>query len=203
MGNTDMSDIKEIAKDGQTVWESCKNVFLFLKERQWFAAFKESFNFLKLIYLNHLKGKYIVVKGKKIPRTMIAVLGLFAIYIFLPSNEQTPSAAPKPAIEKQKAQKDANFFDENGLKVFDLRKCETEESVGACGTIENYGDNILDKLVVSLVFYAPDGTPVYEGSVEASNIQAHTDIKINIPCSVDFAYFKLKEVKPESSDSAE
>lgn len=195
-----MNNVEEIAQKGKTVWESCKKIFSLLKERKWFSAFKESFTFLKLIYVNHLKGKYIIVKGKKIPRTLIAVLALFIIYIALPSQEERPTGE-QPLAEAANVKKDSNIFDKDGLKVYDLRKCETEESVGVCGLIEDYGDKNFAKVTVIINFYAPDGRIVYEGGVEATDVESHTRMKINAPCSEEFAYFKLKDVKLESKNS--
>lgn len=197
-----MNNVEEITQKGKTVWESCKKIFSLLKERKWFSAFKESFTFLKLIYVNHLKGKYIIVKGKKIPRTLIAVLALFIIYIALPSQEERPTGE-QPLAEAANVKKDSNIFDKNGLKVYDLRKCETEESVGVCGLIEDYGDKNFAKVTVIINFHAPDGRIVYEGGVEATDVESHTRIKINAPCSEEFAYFKLKDVKLESKNSNE
>lgn len=197
-----MSNIGEITEKGKTVWESCKKIFSLLKERKWFSAFKESFTFLKLIYVNHLKGKYIIVKGKKIPRTIVAVLALFIIYIALPSQEERPTGE-QPLAEAANVKKDSNIFDKNGLKVYDLRKCETEESVGVCGLIEDYGDKNFAKVTVIINFYTSDGRIVYEGGVEATDVEAHTRMKINAPCSEEFAYFKLKDVKLESKNSNE
>ena len=197
-----MNNVEEITQKGKTVWESCKKIFFLLKERKWFSAFKESFTFLKLIYVNHLKGKYIIVKGKKIPRTLIAVLALFIIYIALPSQEERPTGE-QPLAEAANVKKDSNIFDKNGLKVYDLRKCETEKSVGVCGLIEDYGDKNFAKVTVIINFHAPDGRIVYEGGVEATDVESHTRMKINAPCSEEFAYFKLKDVKLESKNSNE
>jgi len=188
-----MSNIEKITEKGKTVWESCKKIFSLLKERKWFSAFKESFTFLKLIYVNHLKGKYIIVKGKKIPRTIVAVLALFVIYIALPSQEERPTGE-QPLAEAANVKKDSNIFDKKGIKVYDLRKCETEESVGVCGLIENHGDKNFAKVTVIINFHAPDGTIVYEGGVEASDVEAHTRMKMSAPCTEEFAYFKLKDV---------
>lgn len=197
-----MSNIQEIAEKGKTVWDSCKKVFVLLKERKWFGALKESFVFLKLIYINHLKGKYIIVKGKKIPRTLVAVLALFIIYIALPSQEERLTGE-LPLSEAANIKNDSNIFDKNGLKVYDLRKCESEESIGVCGFIENHGNKNFAKVTVTINFHGPDGTIVYEGGVEATDVEAHTRMKMNAPCTEEFAYFKLKDVKLEQKTSEE
>ena len=197
-----MSDINDITETTKTVWESFKKIFYLLKERKLFAALKESFGFLRLIYVNHLKGKYITVKGKKIPRTLVAIVALFLIYSAFPSCQQAPSGSQDIA-EAANVKKDSNTYDENGLRVYELRKCETEESSGACGLLEDYGENNFSRVTITLAFYSGDGRIVYEGGVEASDVEAHTRSKINIPCPEEFAYFKLKSVNPEGMTPSE
>lgn len=197
-----MSDIDNITDNAQSVWESLKKVFSLLKERKWFAAFKECFSFFKLIYRNYLKGKYVTVKGKKIPRTLVAVVALLLVYIALPSNETQPTGEQSIA-EASNAKKEANIFDKEGLKVYDLRKCETEEMTGVCGKIENYGDNDFGKVTVIITFHAPDGTIIYEGGVEATDVKSHTRMQMSAPCTEEFSYFKLKDVALEDKKAAE
>lgn len=197
-----MSDIKDINENVQSVWESFKKVFSLLKERKWFAAFKECFSFLKLVYVNYFKGKYFTIKGRKIPRTLVAVAALFVLYFAFPSQQERPTGE-QPIAEASDAQKESNIFDKDGLKVYDLRKCETEASAGVCGKIENYGENDLAKVTVTLTFHAPDGTVIYEGGVEATDVKSHTRMKMDAPCPDEFSYFKLKEVSVEDKKAAE
>ncbi|MBR1600071.1 MAG: hypothetical protein IJ677_00675 [Alphaproteobacteria bacterium] len=197
-----MSDIDNITEKAQSVLESFKKVFSLLKQRKWFAAFKECFSFIKLVYRNHLKGKYFVIKGKKIPRTLVAVIALLLLYNVLPSAEKKMTDE-QPIAEAADVKKEANIFDKNGLKVYDLRKCETEDTAGVCGKIENHGDNDFSIVKVVLTFHAPDGTIIYEGGVEASDVKSHTRIKMMAPCPEEFSYFKLKEVKLDGNQEAE
>ena len=197
-----MSDIENITENAQSVWESLKKVFSLLKERKWLAAFKECFSFFKLIYRNYLKGKYITVKGKKIPRTLVAVVALLLVYIALPSTETKQPTGEQSIAEAANAKKEADIFDKEGLKVYDLRKCETEEIIGACGKIENYGDYDFGKVTVIFTFHTPDGNVVYEGGVEATDVKSHTRIKMSAPCSEEFSYFKLKDVVLEDKKAA-
>ncbi|MBQ8481538.1 MAG: hypothetical protein IJ532_03285 [Alphaproteobacteria bacterium] len=198
-----MSDIEEITDKAQSVWESFKKVFSLLKERKWFAAFKECFSFLRLIYRNYLKGKYFTIKGKKIPRTLVAVATLLLVYTALPSNETKQPTGEQPIAEAANVKKEADIFDKDGLKVYDLRKCETEKSVGVCGKIENYGDYDFGKITVNITFHAPDGTVIYDGGVEAADVKSHTRIKMTAPCPDEFSYFKLKDVTLEDKKTAE
>ncbi len=198
-----MSDIEDITENVQSVWESFKKIFSLLKERKWFAAFKECFSFLKLVYHNYLKGKHFTVAGKQIPRTLVAVLALVILYFAIPSSQQERPTGEQSIAEAANAKKESNIFDKNGLKVYDLRKCETENSAGVCGKIENYGENDIAKVTVTITFHAPDGTVIYEGGVEATDVKSHTRMKMNAPCPDEFSYFKLKEVSVEDKKAAE
>lgn len=197
-----MNDIKEVAQNTKTVWESFKKVCILLKDGKFFAAFRESFGFLKLIYKNYLKNKYITVKGKQIPRTLAAIIALFLVYLAFPSCEQKTSTEPS-INEVADTKKETNTYDKNGLKVYELRKCEEEGSAGVCGLIENYGENNFLHVKVTLTFYSAEGHIAYEGGVEASDVESHTRSKINVPCPEEFAYFKLKSVETDGMTSAE
>lgn len=198
-----MSDIEDITENAQSVWKSIKKVFSLLKERKWFAAIKECFSFFKLIYHNYLKGKYITVKGKKIPRTLVAVAALLLVYLALPSTETKQPTGEQSIAEAANAKKESNIFDKEGVKVYDLRKCETEDMTGVCGKIENYGDYDFGKITVTLTFHAPDGNIVYDGGVEATDVKSHTRIKMSAPCPEEFSYFKLRDVALEGKKAAE
>ena len=197
-----MSDVEDVAKKAKTAWESFKKVFVLLKERKFLAAFKESFSFLRLIYVNHLKGKYITIKGKKIPRTLLAVIALLMVYMTFPSCEHRLSGE-QSISEAAYIKGESNSYDKNGLKIYGLRKCEEEGSVGVCGIIENSGNNNFKYVRVTLTFHAADGKTVYEGGIEATDVESHARSKLNIPCSVEFAYFKLTDVVTEGMTSAE
>lgn len=195
-----MSDITEITEKGQCIWESLKKIFSLLKERKFFAALKESFSFLYLLYKKYLKGQYVTIKGKKIPRTLIACFAVIILYGLTPSNNTNTPKEAEP-VQNVAPKKEANVFDENGLKVYELRKCETEDTIGACGILENYSEENFDNVKVSIIFYAPDGTAVYEGGIEATNVDAKNRFKISIPCPEEFAYFKLEKVVLNSAPS--
>ena len=195
-----MSDIKDMAEAGKTAWESFKKVFSLLKERKFFAAFRQCFSVLKVIYVNHLKGKYITVKGKKIPRTLIAIIALFIAYYAIPSCDKKPSSEMPEATE---VKKDANTYDNEGVKIYDMRRCILENKTGACGYLENYGEYNFGRITVIITFFAPDGTPIYEGGIEARGVQSHTRSEINITCPDEFSYFGIKEVVLEDKTATE
>lgn len=191
-----MSDIEDIAQKGQDTWNSLKKVFSLLKERKFFAAFRESFSFLKFFYNEYMKGQYFVIAGKRISRTLAAVL-VVVLYIIWPSGNSKTNNNQSTEIAETK--NDTNTYDKNGLKVYNLRKCETEDNVGACGMLENYGENNFERIKIDLTFFKADGTAVYKGGVEATNMEAHTRTEITIPCSEEFAYFKLEGVSTEGT----
>lgn len=195
------AEIKETVQTAKTCLESFKRIFALLRRREWFAALKEIFSFFRLVYVDHLKGKYVTVKGKRIPRTLIAVLALFAAWIALPSGN-TADTSDKEAAE---VKKDSNTYDSDvdGIRVYDMRKCETENKSAACGTLENYGSFDYDKVIVAVNFHAGEGTVIYEGMVEADQVKNHTRMKMAIPCPDDFAYFKLKDVRIEGKKEVE
>ena len=191
-----MSDIDEIAQKGKETWNSLKKIFSLLRERKFFAAFKESFSFLKFFYDEYLKGKYFVVAGKRVSRTLV-IIAAAVLYIIWPSgNSKTDN---NQTTEIAETKNDTNTYDKNGLKVYNLRKCETEDNVGACGILENYGENNFEHIKIVLTFFKADGTAVYKGGVEATNMEAHTRTEITIPCSEEFAYFKLEGVSTENA----
>ena len=195
-----MSDIKDMAEAGKTAWESFKKVFSLLKERKLFAAFRQCFSFLKAVYVNHLKGKYITVKGKKIPRTLIAILVLFFGYCALPSDDNNVSSELSEAADTQK---DSNTYDNEGVKIYDMRRCELDNKIGACGYLENYGEYNFGRIKVIITFFAPEGTPIYEGGIEAEGVESHTRSKINVACPDEFSYFNIKEVTLEDKTEAQ
>ena len=191
-----MSDIEDIAQKGQDTWNSLKKVFSLLKERKFFAAFRESFSFLKFFYNEYMKGQYFVIAGKRISRTLAAVL-VVVLYIIWPSGNSKTNNNQSTEIAETK--NDTNTYDKNGLKVYNLRKCETEDKIGACGMLENYGENNFERIKIDLTFFKADGTAIYKGGVEATNMEAHTRTEITIPCSEEFAYFKLEGVSTEGT----
>lgn len=191
-----MENIKEIIPKCKNSWESFKKFVTLLKERKWLSACKEIYGYLKHIYLNHLKGKYVTVHGKQIPRTLVVIMVVAVVYCVFPTEEKMPTGEQTIA-EMENIQKPNNTYDENGIKVYDLRKCVVENKPATCGFLENYGDDDYSSIIVTVIFHSHDGTAIYEGGVEASDVESHTRMKINIPCPDEFSYFELKGVSVE------
>ena len=180
-----MNKLTEITETGKTALSSFKNIFLYLKQRKFWSAFKEVFVFGKLVYKNNIKGKYITVKGRRIPvivPIIVAVIALFYIYPSEPENTSEETAITQDDVKEY-------VYDKNGVRIYDLRKCNNS----VCGTIENYGDNFYDHISVIVTFHAPTGEVIYEGGVDAKDVKAKTRIKIEIPTPEPFAYAKFKE----------
>lgn len=187
------SDFEDISVTTKSAFASFKKFLFYLKERKYFAAIKEFFNCSKIIYDNHLKGKYIEIKGKRISRTALVLIALLGMYVLYPASETPQQPRELPLSETQNAKKETNTYERNGLKVYDLRKCDNE----VCGYIENSDDKVYPRIVVMLTFHNESGAAVYEGGAEALDVQPRTRIKITIPCEEHFAYFKLKNVEIE------
>lgn len=174
-----MSDVNE------STLTYLKNAFSLLKQKQYGAALRELTYFLKAGYENHIKGKYVEVKGKKIP--MIAVI----IAVFLVFYALLPSSNPKGELElSEKANVATNTYDKNGIRVYDMRKC----NYAACGVLENATDNNYERIRIKVIFHNQTGQAVFKGTADVSQIGPRTRIEFDIPCSEEFAYFKLKDV---------
>ncbi|MBR3501563.1 MAG: FxLYD domain-containing protein [Alphaproteobacteria bacterium] len=168
-----------------------------IKDKNYGDASRKAAGLSKALYDKHLKGKYVEVRGKKIPLTAVVVAGVFLFfYIIWPSSEPVkPAPAPKaevtqiaPKAETPKA--DENTYDKDGLKISELSKCEQ----GVCGKVENSGENTFKSVVISISFFDDKGELIYEGGVEAADVAPNTKMNLNIPTEGEFATFKLKEV---------
>lgn len=183
-----MSDIKEVTTTAKSAFESFKKILLLLKDRRYFAASKEFFVYGKILYNNHLKGKYITIAGKKIPMTLAVLVTLFGLYYFYP-NEKAVQYAQEIA-EKAEIKQEMNSYNKDGIKIYNMRKCD----MSVCGEIANEKNDIVDSIVVKVTFFSPTGIALFEGGVEATKVNANSKLKIIIPTEEDFAYFKLTEV---------
>jgi len=168
-----------------------------IKNKNYGDASRKAAGLSKALYDKHLKGKYVEVKGKKIPLTAIVVAGVFLFfYIIWPSSEPVkPAPTPKATITREvsKAESpkaDENTYDKEGLKVYELSKCEQ----AVCGKVENSGENTFKSVVISVSFFDDKGELIYEGGVEATDVAPNSRMNLNIPTEGEFATFKLKEV---------
>jgi len=162
-----------------------KNAFSLLKQKQYGAALREFAYLLKAGYINHIKGKYVEVKGKKIPMIAIVIAAIFIVYALLPSANQTGELKLS-----EKANIVANTYDKNGIRIYDMRKC----NYAACGVLENSSDNDYERIRIKVVFHNQTGQAVFRGTADALQVAPRTRVEFDIPCSVEFAYFKLKDV---------
>ena len=184
--NTDLNE------SSQTIFQNIVACIKYLKNRQYKMAVREIFTCLKNIYLKHLKGKYVVVRGKKIPRTAIAVVAMCLLVSLCccPNNDSSLS-------ESYTAE--ANTYDKNGIRVYDLRKCNQ----AVCGFLENATQESYAKITIFLNFHNETGEVVYEGGVDASEVGPMSRIKVKVPSKLDFAYFKLVKVKVNKEKAEE
>ena len=167
-----------------STWEHCKKILELLKQKNFRSASSESYHMVKALYANHLKGKYVEVKGRKVPRTIVLVIALLLVYFIL--SLFTGSSEPISG----KAFIAANAYDNNGLRVYDLRKCNSD----ACGIIENGTDEHYEHIRVKLLFYGQTGKIVTEGTADAWEMAPHTRAEFVVPCAEDYAYPKLDDV---------
>ena len=182
----------DLNESSQTVFQNIVACAKYLKNRQYKTAVREIFTCLKNIYLKHLKGQYVVVRGKKIPRTAIAVIAMCLLVSLCSGSNNDGSLSESYTAE-------SNTYDKNGIKVYDLRKCNQ----AVCGLLENATQESFAKITIFLNFHNETGEVVYEGGVDASEVGPMSRIKIKIPSKLDFAYFKLAKVKVDKEKSEE
>lgn len=185
-----MSDLEEVYPVATTVLGSLKRIFALLKAKQYMPAAKEVINFGKVTYVNHMKGKYVTVKGKQIPMTLVVIVAVLGLYII--STSCGSDEVEKVAVTTT-ASKEVNTFEQNGIKIHDMRKCDQ----AACGVLENTSNDAVARIVIPVNFHNEAGQVVYEGGVEATDVASMTRMKLNIPSEVPFAYFSLGDVQME------
>ncbi len=179
-----MSNIKEPFDTTITCWTHFKNIFSLLRQGKTGASLREVYYLFKAVYFNHIKGKYVMVKGHKIPRLAILIVALIGIYCVV------PTGVNEKALMSGKSYINSNEFNYKGLRVYDLKKCNGS----ACGLIENDSDNTYERIRATLVFYTQTGDIVAEGSADAEDMTPHVRKSFEINCPEDFAYFKLEDV---------
>lgn len=185
-----MSDINEILPTATTVMESTKRIIALAKDKQYKDMTKEVINLGRVTYANHLKGKYVTVKGKQIPMTLVVIVAVLGLYILSPSCGS--DTVEKPAVTTM-AKNEVNTYNQDGLKIHDMRKCDQ----AACGLLENTSNSKVAKMIIPVNFHNEAGEVIYEGGVEASDIEPMTRMKLTVPSEVPFAYFSLGEVTVE------
>ena len=191
-----MDNQNDAVETAKTTMAYLKNAIVLLKEKKYFAALREVFGFFKSIYLNRIKGKYVEIKGKRIPMGVVILVLLCGAYFI------TPSATPSGEVKlSEKANIEPNTYDKNGVRVYDMRKC----NYAACGVLENGSENDFERIRIKVIFHNQTGQAVFKGTADALQVAARTRINFEIPCSEEFAYFKLKDVviNPTENDDDE
>ena len=179
-----MSNQNDTIEETLKTWNYCKNFFSLLKQGKFGPAVRELWPLSKAFYTNNLKGKYVEVKGRKIPLTAVLIVVLFGLYfVFSPSGGAEVEESGKAYIVN-------NAYEKDGLRVYDLKKC----NASACGYIENGTNNHYEHIKVKLVFYGPTGKSVAEGTADAWEMAPRTRAEFTVPCSEEFAYPKLIDV---------
>lgn len=193
----EIKDVKEIAENLNK--EEVKSMFQLLKEKKYFAFLKAFLIALWGLYGKYLKGKYVTVKGKKVPLTaiIVAVIGFWAV---LPSSSEEKAVVteePKKEAFVEQEQKaveaDANSYDKDGLKIYGFEKCEQ----AICGMMENSSDKTFGRVIISVTFNDRQKNVVAEGSIDAKDVKPMTRTKLKISSEVDFYSFTLSDVTVE------
>lgn len=174
--------------EGKSALQSIKDAVSCAKDKQYKKALKEIYYLFKNLYIKYLKDQYIEFKGKRIPRTAVFVAVVLLLFLILPGGNNQKVL---PISNAEKAAQTNNLYDKDGIKIYDLVKCDQ----AACGFLENGTQKSFEKITVFLDFHDARGNVVYEGGINASEIGAMSRIKIKIPSEVEFSYFELKDVE--------
>ena len=182
------NDIKDASETAKTAFQSIKSILSSLKNRKFLAAGKECLTCGKNLYVKRIKGKYIEIRGKKIPLTAVIIVVLLGLFV-MQSGEKPKEIPLTETVEKDTT----NVFDKDGIKVYNMRKCDQ----AACGLLENKTNEPFAKITVTVTFHNPQGNPIYEAYAQISDFPEMERKLIKIPCEEEFAYFKLKDVVVE------
>ena len=181
-----MSDIQQIYPLAKTVLQSIKSIFWLLQSKRFMAAGREFLNLFKLIYNNHLKGKYITVNERKIPMTAVVAAVVVLLFVAFPSSDKEKvKATAEETAQMQSMEKD-------GVRVRDVHQC----GKAVCGVLENTTENDLNSVQVVIIFHAKNGEPVYQGGIDAKmDPQSRTDFEVN--SELPYEYFELNDLVVE------
>jgi hypothetical protein len=184
-----MIDVKKIVPVAQTVYKNVKHVFLLIKDRKYWVATKETFNMTKGIYTNHIKGRFISVKGKRIPLAAVLAAIVLFLYIIYPSGEKAvPAPEPvKPSISEVEMLAQMNYYNQDGIIIDKMHKCQD----AVCGVLENTSDEEIAEVTIPVAFFNREGILVYEGRIKATNVPSNEPKKFQISAEIPFDFFKL------------
>ena len=182
-----MSNFDEVIPVAKTVFESLKSIFKLFARGSYFAACKEFVNLFKVAYVNHLKGKFVTVKGKKIPLTAIVFVVLIGFYLFYLNTDKVENEIQKPSISEAEMIAQLNYYNQDGITIDKMYKCQTS----VCGKLENSLDEEISEIMLPVAFFNRDGILVYEGQLKITKVPADETIDFKVPSQVPFDYFKL------------
>ena len=192
------NDLSEDKLDTNAIIEKAQNLRKALQERKYFKAAKDAFVLLYALYKQYLKGKYVSVKGKKIPLIAVILAVMVAGYAVIPSapedkNAQISEKSVEEIAMEAVQNPDVNTYNQNGIKVYGLYKCNN----AVCGYLENSNEKDFARVLISVTFHDEGGNVIYEGGAEAAGVIAMSRIKFTIPAEGDFNYFRLTDVTVE------
>lgn len=183
----------------ESLLEKAKTVGALVKEKKYFRAVKEIFVLLIAVYKKYIKGKYVSVKGKKVPLIAVILVVLAGGWAAIPSDntaaveDKAPVAEEAKKAEDVKEKEDANTYDKDGVKVYGLVKCEN----AICGYLENDSENDISRILISVTFNDKSGAVIYEGGAEATAMVAKSRSRFQIPADGEFYSFHLTDVTVE------
>jgi hypothetical protein len=182
-----MSNFQEIIPVAKTVLESIKRIFQLLSTGRYLAAVKEFFNLFKVTYTNHIKGRYITIKGKNIPLAAVLAVVVVFLYIVYPSQQEKVAEQAKPTISEAEMLAQSNYYNQDGIIIDKMHKCDA----AVCGNLENTNDEDISSITIPVAFFDKEGILVYEGRIKATNVPVKENKEFQIPSEVPFDFFKL------------
>lgn len=181
-----MSNIKDIIPATKAVFEGLKQVFQLLTKKQYFAALKEFLNIFRTTYTGYIKGRFITVKGKKVPLAAVLAVAVILLYIIYPSSEET-KPVNNPSISQAEMLAQSNYYNRDGIIIDKMHKCDA----AVCGNLENTNDEGISSITIPVAFFDKEGILVYEGRIKATNVPVKENKEFQIPSEVPFDFFKL------------
>lgn len=186
-----MSNTNKSVEVVQKIFARSKSVISYILHKSW-KILKRLYTLLKDAYIKYLKGQYFVVRGKRIPRTIAAVLCLLILYFIIPFS----CSLNHDDSDNGTANEVAQVYEKDGIKVYDVRKCDN----AVCGILEYRGEEDIEKIRITVGFFDQTGQEIYEGYAETQQLAPNVRINFSIPSEEEFAYPKLKnvEINPEN-----
>lgn len=193
-----------------TIFEHFKNIFTFLFKKQYQDSFNEFLAFARAIYekskdiyVKYIKGQYIVIQGKRVPRVAIVILCVSLLYLISPMSclfSGTPQ--PKKSVEELS---DVVVYQQNGLKL-SMKKCGKKM---ICGDLQYDGEQEIDVIRVNIRLFSKKGTELAPMSFDLNEenlgspmVQNSNFEKIEFPVEQYFGFFKIDvQIDPEDEEN--